>query len=430
MAEPVNPMIELGELRHGDEPEPPPAPRRPPTASARVALLCCAVLLSLAGSTPVPRQPAGVTLPTPRDAYFLVLADRLVVAAGGPGTAGAGERFVKGYRLPDGAPVWRFDPPTGEDVLGVWAVAGLLLVASSPAASYHDARTVALDPRTGAARWRQPGYPTPTQAGGLVLETPAADGVGAIRAVDPATGTARWSLALPGNRVVYGFGDRGVTAIMLFAGDGLVEVHDVDSGALRRAGRLPTAVDRPQRLALVLGDLLLLGDSSGTVTAYGLDRLDRRWTIPLPPQDWFLNCAEVICVSGRSAGLRVYDPATGRPRWHNDQWRDAFSVDGRLVVAAGDWRAEELAVLDPGTGRTLARLGRWRLADIDRTGVRTLGFRPATGNRTLVAELDVAAGQARTLTVLPGPWSDCTTTAAALVCTRPAGGLVLWPLNR
>ncbi|SBT38464.1 outer membrane protein assembly factor BamB family protein [Micromonospora narathiwatensis] len=424
-------MIELGELRHGDEPEPPPQPRRPPTASARLAALCCAVLLTLAGAAPVPDQPSGVSVPAPRNANFLVLADRLVTA-GGPGTADPGDRLVSGYRLPDGAPVWRFSLPVGDELFGLWTVADLVLVASNPAGFPGDVRTVALDPRTGATRWRQPGHPTPTQAGGVIFDSPGTDGTGVLRAVDPATGKLRWSLPLAGKGPMYGYGSRGVTALVLVGGDGLVEVYDVDSGALRRAGRLPPAVDRAYRLTHVLGDLLLVGDASGTAAAYGLDRLDRRWTLPWQPagDTWFTDCAEVVCLSGRSAGLRAYDAATGRPRWHADRWRDAIPVDGRLLVAPDDWRAEDLAVLDAGTGRTLARLGRWRLADFVPNRSRPLGSRPVSGGRTLVAELDVPAGQVRMLAVLPGFWSECATAAAVLVCKQPAGGLVIWPLER
>ncbi|MFD2764737.1 PQQ-binding-like beta-propeller repeat protein [Micromonospora eburnea] len=418
-------MIELGELRHGDEPEPSPAPRRPSAASARVVALCCAVLLTLAGAAPVPRLPSGVTVPASPDAGFLVLADRLVVATGGPGTTGRGDRLVSGYRLPDGAPVWRFRPPAGDDLLGLWTVAGLLLVASG---SPDDGRTAALDPRTGATRWQQPGYPTLTEAGGVILETSGADGRRAVRAVNPATGTARWSLPSLGDRMVYGFGGRGVTAMVVLGGDGQVEVYDADSGSLRRADRLPSTVDQSYRWPQVLGDVLLFGDASGEVTAYGLDRLDRRWTLPARSEDWFADCGELICLSGRSTGLWAYDPATGRLRWRDDRWRGAFPVDGRLLVDGPTERdVVELAVLDPGTGRTLARLGRWRLTAI---GSRSLGIRSVTGDRTLVAELDVSAGQARTLAVLPGSWNGCTAAAAVLVCQRRSSGLVIWPLDR
>ncbi|WP_238455253.1 hypothetical protein [Micromonospora sp. ATA51] len=94
-------MIELGELRHGDEVEPPPGPRRPASPSARLVALLCAALLGLAGSAAAPGRRRPCRCP-PRSAGFLVLADRLVVADG-PGTVGRSGRLVTGHRLPAGS---------------------------------------------------------------------------------------------------------------------------------------------------------------------------------------------------------------------------------------------------------------------------------------------------------------------------------------
>jgi hypothetical protein len=87
----------------------------------------------------------------------------------------------------------------------------------------------------------------------------------------------------------------------------------------------------------------------------------------------------------------------------------------------------ELSVVDPHTGGTRGRLGRWRLGGVDRYGTPLLGLRRLGEERTLVAELDVPAGQARYRAVLPGSWDDCAAATAALVCLRPSGGLVVWP---
>ncbi len=426
-------LIELGELRRGDEPEPPaPESRRPPTGSARLVALCYAALLTLAGGAPMPRQPLGVTVPAGRDAIFLAAGDRLVVAER-PGTVGDDARLVRGYRLPDAAPLWRFALSAGDEVLGLRAMAGLLLVTSNPPDG-SSPRTVALDPGTGEVRWRQPGYPVSTQAGGVLLETFVADGTGTLRAIDPASGTTRWSLPLPHGDAVYGSGDRGVRVAVLLAGDGRAEVYDVDTGALRRSGRLAPAADQVSyRSVQVLGDLLLLDDGSGTVTAYGLDLLDQRWTLSARPESaaWFADCAEVICRRDQTSGLRTYDPATGRPRWSDNRWLDVGRVGDRLLVGAPTvGPAVELAVLDSGTGRTLAWLGRWRLADVDRNGRWLLGFRAVAGHRTVVAELDVSAGQVRYRAVLPGSWGDCAAAAAVVVCLGPTGGLTVWPTNR
>ncbi|WP_231929619.1 outer membrane protein assembly factor BamB family protein [Micromonospora inositola] len=432
MAVAVSPVIELGELRHGDETEPPPDPRRPPSRSARVAALLCAALLVLAGSAPAPGRRPSVAVPAPQGAGFLVLADRLVVADG-PGTVGRAGRLVTGHRLPGGEPLWRFVLPTGDHALGLTTVAGAVLVISSPAGAGDPASTL-LDPDTGAVRWRQPGYPVRTESGGVLFETPRADGTGTVRAVDPVSGRSRWSLPLPGNGLAYEVGDRGVTRVVLVTAAGRVEVHDAGSGALLRAGRVPPAADGVSyRVTQVVGDLLLLDGAPGTVTAYGLDRLDRRWSMPVGPsaETWFADCAGSICLRDRGLGVRAVDPATGRLLWTDDRWLGIDPVDGRLLASAPAVGLEmDLSVVDPRTGGTLARLGRWRLSGGARYEPALLGLRRLGEDRTLVAELDVPAGQARIRAVLPGSWDDCAAAAAALVCLRPSGGLVVWPDGR
>ncbi|WP_406036681.1 PQQ-like beta-propeller repeat protein [Micromonospora sp. NBC_00898] len=422
-------VIELGELRHGDEVEPPPEPRRPPSRSVRVAALLCAALLTLAGSAVHPGRERSVVVPAPQGAVFLVLADRLVVADG-PGTVGRAGQLVTGHRLPGGEALWRFLLPAGDHALGLTTVAGAVLVISSPAGAGDPASTV-LDPDTGVMRWRQPGYPVATQSDGVLLETPRADGTGTIRSVDPVSGTPRWSLPLPGSGLAYEVGDRGVTRVVLVTAAGRVEVHDTGSGALLRAGRVPPAADGVSyRFTRVVGDLLLVDGAPGTVTAYGLDRLDRRWSMPVGASaaSWFAACAGVICLREQDAGVRAVDPATGRLLWTDDRWLGMSPVGGRLLAAAPGVGLEmELSVVDPRTGGTRGRLGRWRLGGVDRYGTPLLGLRRLGEERTLVAELDVPAGQARYRAVLPGSWDDCAVATAALVCLRPSGGLVVWP---
>lgn len=420
-------VIELGELRHGDEAEPPPRRSGPPGGRLRVLAVLAVALLTLAGGAAPPARPRPVLVPAPQGATFLVVADRLVVADG-PGSVAGGGRLVTGHRLPGGERLWRFTLPAGVHVLGLTAVAGGLLVTSTPAGAGDPDSTV-LDPRTGAVRWRQHGYPIGTQAGGLLFETPRADGTGTVRAVDPATGAVRWSLPMPGNGVAYRMGDRGVTQLVLVSADGRVAVHDVGSGALLRAGRVPPAPDSVSyRFAQVVGDLLLIDGAPGTVAAYGLDRLDRRWTTPAPPElAWFADCAGVVCLRDGTVGLRALDPGTGAPLWADDALLGVVPVAGRLVATRlGNGSELDLDLRDPVTGRVVGRLGRWRVSGSDWRGRPLLGLRRLPGDRVLVAELDVPAGQVRIRDVLTGSWDECTTGGDVLVCLRAEGGLAVW----
>jgi outer membrane protein assembly factor BamB len=274
----------------------------------------------------------------------------------------------------------------------------------------------------------------PTQSGGLLFETPRAGGTGTIRSVDPASGRARWSLPLPGHGTAYRYGDRGVTEIVLISGDGRVAVYGAGDGALRLSGRVPAAADRASyRFGQVVADLLLIDGGRDTVVAYGLDRLDRRWSMRVPAQAraWFADCAGLICLQGQLPGVRAFDPGTGRQVWADDRWLWTIPVGDRLLAATPDIGLEvDLATVDPGTGRTLARLGRWRLEGSDRLAPRQLGYRRLRGDRTLVGTLDLVAGQAGIRAVLPGYWDECADAGGVLVCLRSAGGLMVWPVDR
>ncbi|MGC1212705.1 MAG: PQQ-binding-like beta-propeller repeat protein [Micromonospora sp.] len=427
----MRPVIELGEMPHGEERDPPSDPFRPPGRTVRVGVLLAAVLLALGGAAPAVRRPPPVEIPAPQGASFLVMGDRLIIADG-PGTVGRAARVVTGHRLPGPEPLWRFTLPAGDHVLGLSTVAGTLLVTSSPAGA-GDTISTALDAATGAVRWRHPGYPVRTEPGGLLFETPRPDGTGTIRAVDPATGAPRWSLPLPGNGVAYRMGGRGVSQIVLVTAAGRVEVHDAGSGTLLRAGQvLPAADGVSYRFNQVVGDLLLMDSAPGTITAYGLDRLDRRWSVPVEPDvAYFQDCAGVVCVRDRITGARALDPTTGRTLWRRDGLLGLYPVGGRLLVAAADVGLEQdLSLREPTSGQVLARLGRWRIARGEPVDDRLLGLRRLPGDRTLVGDLDVPARQATVRAVLPGSWDDCAVGPGALVCLRPAGGLAVWPSGR
>ncbi|MCZ7438982.1 PQQ-binding-like beta-propeller repeat protein [Micromonospora sp. WMMC241] len=433
----MTPVIDLGEMRRSDDGDEllPAPPRRPPGRAARAVALGCLLLLTLAGAAGPTRRPAPARVPAPQGAVFVALAGRLVVADG-PGAVHRGGREVTAYRLPGGEPAWRFTLPAGNQVLGLTEAVGGLLVTSSPT-GVGDTLATLLDPATGAVRWRQPGYPIATAAGGLLVENPRPGGTGSVRAVDPASGAVRWSLSVPAQGVSYRRDTRGVTQLVLVEPDGRVAVHDADSGARVRDGRVSSAPDGvSHRFAQVVGDLLLVDDGAGAVTAYGLDRLERLWTVPVDPRAgiWFTDCAGVLCQRDQVGGAKALDPATGRPAWAQERWIGLAPVGGRLIAAAtGDGPELELWTLEPATGRVLARLGRWRVTGRDDgsgTLAGLLGLRRLTGDRTLVGALDVPTGEARIRAVLPGSWDECADAGRALVCLRPAGGLTVWPVDR
>ncbi|MBY8871194.1 PQQ-like beta-propeller repeat protein [Micromonospora sp. PLK6-60] len=426
-------VIELGELRHGDEPDPEPRRPAPPTRSGRAVLLAILALLTLAASAPPAAGQRHVTITGPGESGYRIADGRLFVSDGPSRWDGTSE--VVAYRLPDGARLWRLPLPRGEQPVNLTDHASTLLVLTrSPGTG--ELTAVGVDPATGRVRWRQAGYPLPARDGVLLFEDyPSAGGAGLARAIDAGSGALRWSRPIPVEGLGYEFGADGVDRLALIGPGGRVQVLDAGSGAVLRTGRVPVAtlVDGQRSDVVVAAGLLLINDPAGTLTAYGLDRLDRRWS--LPPElnrDRLLEpCGDGLCLRTDQPGLRMIDPATGRERWRADQWRMVWPVGDRLLVAAdGEQREADFVVLDQRTGRRLAALGRWRLSASDPTRYPLIGLRRLDGGAELMARLDVATGSAELLDTPAGEWDGCANDRRALVCQQPDGTLGIWRLDR
>ncbi|MEV4655762.1 PQQ-binding-like beta-propeller repeat protein [Micromonospora sp. NPDC049301] len=426
----TGPVIDLGELRH--EPERSTLPR-PPRANGRP--LRCALVLLLAlvtlASAALPTRRSVVTLPGRLGTEAQVAGD-LFLVIDPPGPQG-GQLRLTAFRLPDGEPAWQVPLPAGGRFWGIYQHGGILLVTGHQAtADGESALTVALDRATGAYRWQQPGNATGLADGNLLLQSGDGDEAGLLRAVDPCCGTVRWQLPITPGAVNSRDTGHGLDRLVFSHPNGSTEVRDATTGTvlartdLHRVGRGASATVQ------VVDDLLLtVGGAPSTVTAYGLDRLDQRWRTSAGEALYALDCAPVICLQTWSGGVHVVDRATGQPLWHSDRWGWVWPYAGRLVatkVSSAGPGAEELVVLDPPTGRVLAELGRWELAQFG-LGGPMIGLRRHPDGGLLVAELDVRAGTARMLDVLPEASGEChAVTAGQLLCRRTDASYGLWRL--
>ncbi|WP_433118886.1 PQQ-binding-like beta-propeller repeat protein [Micromonospora sp. CA-246542] len=421
-------VIDLGELRDGSDPDPlprPPSSRGRPLRTALVALL---VLVGLAASTPTaPRE--VMTLPAGPGSDALVTDDLLVLVEP---LSEPGQRQVRATRLPGGELAWRASLPTEGRYWGVAQQGETLLVTGHEVgADGQGTLTIALDRQTGAYRWQQPGNVTALSDGALLLWSAGENG-GALRAVDPCCGTVRWQMSVdPGVDLSFHEGGYGVDRLVLRHPDGPTEIREAATGAvLARADVRP-----PGGSGVVsvqpLGDLLVtIGGRTAMITAYGLDDLRQRWSVPSGEAMFASDCGAIICVLTRSGGVRTIDAATGAPRWSDDRWGWVWPSAGRLLassVGSSPSGVENLVVLDPPTGRVLAELGRWEVAQYASDGP-LIGVRRHPGGGLLVARLDVRAGTVRTLDVLPGAGGECQTLTGQLLCRRRDGNFGLWRL--
>ncbi|MEU8159049.1 PQQ-binding-like beta-propeller repeat protein [Micromonospora parva] len=420
-------VIDLGELRHGPDPDPLPRPPRAHGRTLRCALVVLLALVTLAAGAVTPSRPAPVTLPARPGSDVMIDGDLLLVMEP---TSPRRQGRLAAYRLPDGEPVWQVPLSAEARYWGMTSLNGMLLTTGYEIGPEgRETRTIALDRATGAYRWQQPGTVTKLTDGNLLLRSGGETEPSSVRAIDPCCGTVRWQLSGVTADVTVRGDERGVDRVVLNQLDGPVEVRDAITGAVLARADLRPPDRGPIGLDLINDLLLAVDRGSGAVTAYGLDRLDRRWTRTRVNVDFTLDCGPVLCLRTGNNELQALDPATGEVRWRSSRWGWAWPTDGRLMAnISGIGPLEQYIVLDALTGRQLADLGRWELYQL---GVgRLVGIRRHPDGGVLVGELDVGAAKTRVVDVLPRATGDCQAVTGYLVCSVAApGSYQLWKLT-
>ncbi|MFK3980449.1 PQQ-binding-like beta-propeller repeat protein [Micromonospora sp. NPDC050397] len=432
------------------------------------------------GFAPIPEA----TIPARLGVSVLTGADQLFVIDPVDPT-GEPRQQVGAYRLPDAAPLWRVRMPV-PGPFGGYALVGDTLVLASDWGSTAPRRTVGVDARTGVVSWLRPGqFETVTASGDVLLWVSDADAdvegsggpdpgdlpdgwgsraPGTLRAVVPDSGEVRWSVALPAGTAhgyagapadptAVWFAAPGPDVVLVRLPDGRLELRDLADGRVRRSVELPRSPtgDGWQGPPAAVGDFMLVPEGPSHLTAYGLERFERRWTIDweVDRQPWPQACGALLCAFRPEGGVRVLDRRTGASRWADERWSYLTPI-GSYLIASHEARpslAAGLAVVDPPTGRVLGELGAWQLlgavtGDAAPAGggpadrVRLLGIRSSLDGRTWVAELDPATATARPLVALPGISGDCqygtrssrSGSHGVLVCRRLNGDIGIWRL--
>lgn len=423
-------LIDLGEAR--DAPvvgRPPPWPRSRRRAAGTVAM-AVALLATIGAASPVRSALAHATIPVDGPAQMWADGDQVYVLSPIANQPGSDERTVAMYRLPSGRMAWRVSLPSTGPPRGVITVAGVVLVV---VAEGQTVETVALRPDTGQVLWRRPGWWQEADERWLVLwhQSPGA-ALQTLTSVAPDTGQVRWSLSMPQDELLMPDSGR----VVRWPRSGPVEVRDLDTGAVLVAADVPRPLEGTLPDAnpdvQVSDGLLLVAERTGErplTTAYGLDRLDRRWQaeIDLTKEYVSSGCGDALCVGGVAGGVRLVDRATGRIRWSDPRWGYLQRAGPYLIAFGPPPEPKRMAVLDPATGRQIGDLESWDVSEPDPAG-RMLGVR-MRGDRAWIAVLDPALAP-RVLGVANGVYS-CAAGASAVIC-RHAGGSVgiLYPRRK
>jgi hypothetical protein len=426
-------IIDLGLARGEPEEYARPTRRTVPDWFAPMMIAIVVLLSSAASAAPPPPalSPVLTLRVGPADPYTLT-ADGGLLAQ----TYGA----LSSYDLRDGALRWRAGAalPTYRLRTG----GGLVLLRPWSAAR-GDRGTTAVSLTSGAAQWRRPGNVV-TLAGSSTLlaiaSLPPQPGAGrrvqdAVEAIDPVSGLTRWRVDIPSKAVLLGVpGPAGQPARMLLVHDNrTAAVHDLGTGARLTSAELPAADYGPDN-PTVSGGLLLLRHPTPTgwmVSAYDPVTLARRWSRPAGYASGVTSCGRLACLTG-PGGVRAVDPADGRQRWFNPDWR-SVEQRGGMVVAYGTQTSETdaVGVIDPATGRVLVDLHGWRPVPGIGGGDYLLATRIVdAGARTMVAVVGPGGRRPGLLAELPAGTGDCQSAPGRLVCRSTSGDLVVWAYKR
>ncbi|MEU8159050.1 PQQ-binding-like beta-propeller repeat protein [Micromonospora parva] len=424
-------IIELGEIR--DEPPSAPSVRRP-RAAARPLHGAAVLLLSLvvlAAAAPWAQRTVSV-VPASRTATAYLAAESVFVV---DPPIPDGDRYLSAYAqpAPAGAAVrrrWQAPLARTGDYLDVRIERGLVL-ATAVSAPNRVFQTTAFDAVTGRQRWQHPGSLQPTADGGLLLTDGREDGSGAVSGVAPDTGRVLWSVPIPpAANPTYHHDPAGqVDRFVLLQPTGEVQVHDAGSGHLLLSiDTLPGDRSAYQRVQVVNELLLLVPPGSTRLVSFALADLAPLWTAEVTLVSHVLDCGGLLCAVPQTGGLQVLDPATGAVRW-SEPGQDVLADvrSGRLLMAVP---GRGYAVRDAATGQVRTELGGWSLMPVLDADDPLVGVRRGDDGRMVVAELDLVAGRARIVDVLPGIAGSCQASLPVLLCQRLDGTTALWRLTR
>lgn len=288
--------------------------------------------------------------------------------AGGVVLVGSRDGVLHGVSTATGRSLWRLQ--TGPDLPLAWAPGGWDYLQSSPALAdgtaywgSGDGHVLAVDPQTGAERWR-------FRTGGRVRSTPAVRGDllvvgssdGVVYALNASTGAERWRFETRGAHLDgadFGFDRRQISASpTLF--DDMVYVGSRDASLYALS-----AHDGEQRWRFDEGSAWIISTVAATPTRVfsarsssgNLRAIDRA----SGEQLWAVSTGSLVFSSpvlvegtlyiGREDGaLAAYDAATGDLRWSYDTgggiWATPVVHAGRVYIGSDDGYIYALAAAE------------------------------------------------------------------------------------
>ncbi|GIG91099.1 outer membrane protein assembly factor BamB family protein [Plantactinospora endophytica] len=443
-------VIELGEQRY-DPPAEPVPPRRFTWRRLRTTALglAGALVFGLGGAAPAaPSQLTEIYRGTVQGSdSFTLTEDRLVLTE----PLGTDAYRITAYETERGRQLWSTTYRTELRRIWLYQAAGLLILLEGRPDS-NDFRTVALDAGTGRWRWSVPSQLTVLgeERIGLVVEevfppgsrvdpdnpppsgTPtyqATWGTGSYtappvgqtgRVVDLDTGRDLWTSPVLSGISTLRAGPGRPAALLAGYRDGLLELRDPRTGAVRQ--RLDSGGGVPFYAAMA-GDWLMVRFETN-VAVYSADLRQRRWIRATPSEQLRAEaCGPMLCLADGS-GTEVVDPATGGTAWRNPEPLRVTPHGGHLVETTEDLTIRR--TVDPRTGRSVVDLTGWTEAESPATSGPMLLRQTGGSARTWVGLLDPEGTAVRSLDPLPFALTSCQAAPRAFACRTHLGDMRVW----
>jgi outer membrane protein assembly factor BamB len=372
---------------------------------AAVVLVLCACLLT-ASAGPVPDAIVGLwtvrgsAVATTGSSVFILTSNQ-----------------ISAYDLGTGRRLWSRTMATSKRELTVTDPGPVLVPVGTTQLRYLNefgvavveavtAATVALDPATGAERWRRPGEVVHATPDTTLLVTPGST----VRQIRTADGTVLWSDVVDGATSWAPAGSELQTARIVAATlDGQAVVLRLADGTVAARGDVPG--DSVDADSMVYADRTDHGRV--TVTAYSLDSLRQAWSVTGRSAGGHAHgCGVVVCFA-HDGGVDGLNPATGTALWWVPGWTDATAVAGQSRLIAVDGARH--ALLDSETGAVVAGLGPG--VPVWNRSVPVFYLRPAGAGRVAVDRLDSRTGRLTPRGVMPAGGACTAADLHRLVCT-------------
>ncbi|NMO56032.1 hypothetical protein HH310_33235 [Actinoplanes sp. TBRC 11911] len=428
-------IIELGEATWSAAESPGQSPReRRVVAIVLLTAVCLAALVASERPAPMGVRPLWSAPGTSENGTILTHDAAYLQERTRDGTR------VTAYELATGHQRWSRDLTGSIGYLYPADEAGLLLAPADrqivvlgpgspePIAPEFHRDTVALDPLTGAERWRADGEPMIVDRTTAMMVDYAEEGLPRrMRVIALSDGHTLWSMATRDiDAQTLAMADGRPTALITVAKDGTTSTYRYADGVRTGRARIPWVPAK--RDNGYFNDIFVAGDKAVVnhatpngfdVRVYRLDTMTESWHIA-SEDGYLVPCGTLLCASMNGV-LAAWD-LDGVKRWEMPAVDSLWPVGGNRIVLGSNGGTNDTPILiDTTTGRRVGDSPTGYMVWTNEPADSILLLRAATSpaNRTAIIRWDLRTGRHYVVGMIDrSAGVECQSVGNYLVCRR------------